>query len=103
MVLMEFAIFPSDKAGGLSDYVARCLDIIDKSGLKYRFSAMSTIIEGELPDVLAVVNACHEELAKDSARISILVRVDSKPGNSQSRMESKVSSVEKSLGRTLST
>ncbi len=45
MVLLELAIFPNDKGVHLSPYVARCMDIIDKSGLTYQFSAMSTTIE----------------------------------------------------------
>lgn len=103
MVLMELAIFPNNVIGSMSPYVARVLNIIDKSGLKYRLSPMSTVIEGELEQVLAIANACHNELAKDCDRISIVMRVDSKPGNSETRMESKVTSVEEKVGRKLVT
>ena len=55
MVLLELAIFPNDKGTSLSPYVARCVDIIDKSGLAYQFSAMSTTIEGDWDEVMKVV------------------------------------------------
>ncbi len=103
MVLMELAIFPNNVVGSLSPYVARVMDIIDKSGLKYRLSPMSTVIEGELEEVFAVVAQCHNDLAKDRDRISIVMRVDSKPGNNETRMESKVTAVEEKVGRKLVT
>ncbi|NLC24184.1 MTH1187 family thiamine-binding protein [Oxalobacter vibrioformis] len=103
MVLLEMAIFPNNVVGSLSPYVARVMDIIDKSGLKYRLSPMSTVIEGELEQVLALATQCHNELAKDCNRISIVMRVDSKPGNNETRMESKVTAVEEKVGRKLVT
>jgi len=36
MVLLEFSIFPLAKGESVGPYVARCLDIIDRSGLDYR-------------------------------------------------------------------
>ena len=103
MVLAELAIFPNNVVGSMSSYVARVMNIIDQSGLKYRLSPMSTVVEGELEQVLALLNQCHNELAKDCDRISIVLRVDSKPGNNESRMESKVTSVETKVGRKLVT
>lgn len=103
MVLMDMTIFPNNVIGSMSPYVARVLDIVDKSGLKYRLSPMSTVIEGELEQVLAVATQCHNELAKDCDRISIAIRIDSKPGNNETRMESKVTAVEEKVGRKLVT
>ena len=54
MVLMEFSITPMDKGESVSQYVARCVDIIDRSGLEYELHSMGTIVEGELEAVLAV-------------------------------------------------
>lgn len=101
MVLLEFAIFPNDKGESLAPYVARCVDIIDKSGLKYQFSAMSTIIEGEWEQVMSVVGACYKELEKDCNRISVMMRVDGRKGT-ESRLKSKVDSVQSILNRPLS-
>lgn len=100
MVLLELAIFPNDKGTSLSPYVARCMDIIDKSGLTYQFSAMSTTIEGDWDDVMKVVGDCFKALTKDCDRISVMTRVDYRAG-SESRLKSKVQSVEEKLGRDL--
>ncbi len=100
MVLLELAIFPNDKGTSLSPYVARCMDIIDKSGLTYQFSAMSTTIEGEWDGVMKVVGDCFKALAADCDRISVMTRVDYRAGK-ESRLKSKVQSVEEKLGRDL--
>ena len=81
MVLLELAIFPNDKGTSLSPYVARVMDVIDKSGLTYQFSAMSTTIEGDWDDVMKVVGDCFKALAKDCDRISVMTRVDYRAGN----------------------
>ena len=100
MVLLEFSIFPMDKGESVSPYVARCLDIVEHSGLDYRTSAMGTIIEGELDDVLGVLGRCFAELEKDCGRISCTAKFDSRRG-AAGRLEAKVKSVEEKLGHPL--
>ena len=84
----------------LSSVIVAFQGIIDKSGLTYQFSAMSTTIEGEWDDVMKVVGDCFKALAKDCDRISVMTRVDYRASN-QSRLKSKVQSVEEKLGRDL--
>ena len=100
MVLLEFSIFPMDKGESVSPYVARCIDIVDQSGLDYRTSAMGTIIEGELDAVLSVLRQCFAELEKDCGRISCSAKFDWRRGAS-GRLEAKVKSVEEKLGHPL--
>jgi uncharacterized protein (TIGR00106 family) len=102
MVLLDLQIYPNDKGENLSEYVARCLDVIDKSGLSYKMHPMGTILEGEWEQVLAVVTGCYKALEKDCNRISINTRIDYRAGKN-SRLKSKVESVEKIVGRTLKT
>ena len=102
MVLLEFAMFPSTKGESMSKYVARILDVIDKSGLPYQLTAMGTIIEGEWDEVMGVVTDCFRSLEADCRRISSQIKIDFRAGTNV-RMKSKVASVETSLGRTLST
>ena len=52
MVLLDMSITPLDRGEGVSQYVARCLSIIDESGLDYRLHAMGTTVEGDLDQVL---------------------------------------------------
>ena len=77
MVLLEFSMFPLDKGESLSQYVARSIDIIDRSGLAYQTHAMGTVLEGEIDQVLDVVRRCYEAMAADCNRIECSIKIDS--------------------------
>ncbi len=98
MLLAEFSIWPMDKGESVGPYVARCIDIIDRSGLPYNLGPLGTCIEGEWGEVMGVLQKCYEELAKDSNRISCTAKMDWRKGR-KGALESKVASVEKHLGR----
>jgi uncharacterized protein (TIGR00106 family) len=100
MVLLEFSIFPNDKGVSLSPYVARAIDIVDKSGLPYRLHSMGTVIEGEWDEAMGVVTRCFEELARDCERITVTIKVDYRQGKS-GRLSSKIDSIEQAHGRSV--
>lgn len=100
MVLLEFSMFPLDKGESLSPHVASILDIVDSSGLDYRTHAMGTVLEGEFDQVMDVVRQCFDRMAADSNRIECSMKLDYRKGR-QGRLEAKVASVERILGRTL--
>ena len=100
MVLLEFSMFPLDKGESLSRYVARSLDIIDRSGLDYRCHAMGTVLEGEFDDVIRVVRECFETMSADCDRVECSIKLDFRRGR-QGRLEAKVASVEEKLGRSV--
>ncbi len=102
MVLLEFSMYPTDKGESVSAYVARSLDIIDRSGLQYQLTPMGTIIEGEWQQVMDVVTRCFEAMQKDCNRIATQIKVDYRAGQG-SRLKSKIASIERNLGRPLST
>jgi uncharacterized protein (TIGR00106 family) len=102
MVLVEFSMSPLGKGESVSQYVARSLDVIDKSGLEYRLNPMGTILEGEWDEVFQVVRSCFEAMRQDCDRITCSIKVDYRKG-SKGRLESKVKSVEERLGRELKT
>ena len=102
MVLLEFSMSPLDKGDSLSPYVARSLDIIDKSGLPYQLTPMGTIVEGEWEEVMALVTACYKKMSQDCNRISTSIKIDYRAGKS-GRLKSKIHAIESKLGRTLST
>ena len=102
MLLAEFSIWPMDKGESVGPYVARALDIVDRSGLPYKLGTLGTCIEGEWPDVMRVIQQCYESLARDSNRIACTVKMDWRKGQS-GRLDSKVESVQKTLGRPLKT
>ncbi|MDI6726230.1 MAG: MTH1187 family thiamine-binding protein [Smithellaceae bacterium] len=95
-VIVELSIFPMDKGSSLSPYVSRAVRIVKESGLPYQLGPMGTCMEGEWPEVMAVVNKCVEELRKDSSRIYINMKADYQAGK-DGRLEGKVRSVEEKL------
>jgi uncharacterized protein (TIGR00106 family) len=98
MVLLDFSMTPLGQGEGVSPYVARCVKIVEESGLAYRLHAMGTTVEGELGDVFDVVRRCFEELQKDCPRITCSIKMDYRAGQA-GRLESKVRSVEEILGK----
>ncbi len=102
MLLAEFSIWPMDKGESVGKYVAKALDVVDRSGLPYKLGPLGTCIEGEWHEVMAVIEKCYQALAEDSNRIACTVKMDWRRGRS-GRLTEKVESVEKSLGRKLNT
>ena len=101
-MLAEFSITPIGKGTSVSKYVARCLKIVDASGLDYRMNAMGTVVEGSFDDVLSLIAKCHKAVARDSERVSTIIKIDDRKGRGR-QIEEKVRRVERVLGRTLRT
>ncbi|HOW28335.1 MAG TPA: MTH1187 family thiamine-binding protein [Elusimicrobiota bacterium] len=102
MILLEFSIFPLHKGESVGSYVARAIDIIDRSGLDYRINSMGTVLEGEWDDVFRVVKRCYTELRRDCPRLVLSITVDYRRGR-QTRLARKVLSLRKRLRRNLKT
>jgi uncharacterized protein (TIGR00106 family) len=100
MTLMEFTMIPLDKGDSFSKYVARVLDIVDKSGLDYRLTPMGTIVEGRFAELLALLDRCFTSMEAISDRISLSVKFDHRKGR-EGRLTGKVESVKQTLGRDL--
>ena len=102
MILLEFSMSPLGKGESVGKYVARSIEIIDKSGVPYRLNPMGTVLEGDWDEVMGVVKACYERMRKDCSRISVSIKIDYRKGKS-GRLDAKVASVEKRIGRKLKT
>jgi len=99
--LVEFAMFPTEKTQSKSAFVARVLDIVDKSGLTYQLTPMGTIIEAEtVGEVFRVIEDAYSELQEDCSRIYSAIKIDYRVGP-VGRLNKKVGSVEEKLGRKL--
>jgi uncharacterized protein (TIGR00106 family) len=98
-VLMEFSMFPTDKGGSVSEYVSQVIDIIRKSDIDYRLTAMGTIIETEtLEEALDIIQKSYEVLEPHSQRVYSSLKLDIRKGKS-ARLEGKIQSVENKIGR----
>lgn len=102
MVLLEFSMSPLGKGESVGKFVARSLEIIDRSGVDYRLNPMGTVLEGDWDEVFGVVKRCFERMRRDCNRISCTIKVDYRKGY-KGRLTAKVASVEKQLKRKLKT
>ena len=99
-MLFEFSMSPFGKGESVSKYVSRSLDIIDRSGVPYRLNPMGTVLEGEWDEVVGVVKQCLDRMTEDCDRVTCTMKFDWRRGATR-RLESKIASVEKKLGREL--
>jgi len=100
-VLVFVSMTPLDKGESVSQYVARVVDIIDRSGLDYVLTPMGTIVEGEDWDsVMSVLKQGFEALKEDCNRISITMKIDYRKGREKG-IKTKVKSVEEKIGREI--
>ena len=101
-MLAEFSVTPIGRGVSVGKYVARCLEIVDKSGTPYKLTPMGTVVEGDFDAVLGLIAKCHKAVARDCERVSTLIKIDDRKGE-RGALETKVASVEKRLGRRLRT
>jgi uncharacterized protein (TIGR00106 family) len=100
MALLEFSITPLGAGESVSAYVARCVNLVDQSGLDYRLHAMGTVVEGDLGALLDLLKRCVEAVAADCDRVSVSAKIDYRRGHSGA-LDAKVASVERQLGRAV--
>jgi len=97
-VLMQFAMFPTDKGASASPYVSRVIAMIRDCGFPHQLSAMGTIIETEtLEEAQLVVSKAYSLLQKDCSRVYCTVTFDIRDG-ATGRMKQKVASIEEKIG-----
>ena len=97
--LLEFSIFPTDVGESKSAYVGRIIDMIDQSGLSYKLTPMSTVVEGEsIEEVLDIIKKAYEVLEPDCNRVYSSLKLDIRKGK-KGALTQKIASVEASLGR----
>jgi uncharacterized protein (TIGR00106 family) len=97
------SVYPTDRGESVSQYVAQCVEVIERSGLAYKLGDMGTTIEAEsVAEALAVAEQCIRTLQDDCHRVLAHIEIDWRKGREQ-RLESKIHSVEEKLGHRLHT
>lgn len=99
-MIAEFSITPVGRGESVSKYVARVLDIVDRSGIPYRLNPMGTVVQGEFDEVMNLICRCHKAVAKDCRRVSTLIKIDDRKGR-RNGLQEKIRRVERVLGRDL--
>jgi uncharacterized protein (TIGR00106 family) len=96
-VLLDMAMFPTDKGESVSPFVSRIIEMIDKSGVDYQLTAMGTIVEVEtIRDALDIVEKAYAQLETDCSRVYATLKFDIRKGRSN-RLKQKIASVEREL------
>lgn len=99
MAIVEVTIVPLGTGDtSVSKYVAKCHEVLKKEeGIKYTLTPMSTIIEGDLDKILAIIRKMHEVPFNEGAkRVSTQIKIDDRR-DKLSTMEKKIKSVEEKL------
>ncbi|MCE5312473.1 MAG: MTH1187 family thiamine-binding protein [Nitrospiraceae bacterium] len=99
-MIAQFSMVPVGAGTSLSEKIACIADIIDKSGLDYRLTAMGTIVEGSWEEVMSLLKLCRDEVMKSCDRVYITVAIDERKDKS-GRITGKTDAVENRLGRQL--
>jgi uncharacterized protein (TIGR00106 family) len=98
-VLLEFAMFPTDKGESVSNYVSRLVKVIRDSGIPHQLTPMGTIVETEsMSQALALVHLCYDQLAPDCNRVYSSLKFDIRKGE-PGRMAQKIASIESKIGK----
>ena len=94
-VIAEIAIAPLGTANtSLSQYVASCLNIVKEApDISYELTAMGTIIQGPLEQILDLAQKMHEvPFAMGAKRVLTTIKIDDRR-DKLATMESKVKAV----------
>ncbi len=93
MVIVEFVIVPLGERS-LSRYVAEVVKLLERKGVKYQLTPMSTIIEvPTVKEAFGIIEEAHELMFRLGAkRVSTTVRIDDRR-DKERKMEDKVQSV----------
>ncbi|MDD3875216.1 MAG: MTH1187 family thiamine-binding protein [Bacteroidales bacterium] len=98
-VLLEFAMFPTDKGDSVSKYVSQIIAMIKDSGVSYQLTPMGTIIETEtMAEALNILEHSYKILEPQSGRIYSSAKFDIQK-NKSNRLISKVKSIEEKIGK----
>jgi len=99
-MLVEFTIVPLGSGSSLSSSVAEVLNVVDASGLPYKVTPMGTVVEGTWDEVFRLIKRCHRITRRQEERVLTTIRIDDRKGAAD-RIDAKVRSVEKKLGKVL--
>ena len=99
-ILLEFAMFPTDKGESVSKYVSQVIELIRDSGLAYQLTPMGTIIETEdLGRALELVEQAYKVLEQAGCnRVYSSLKLDIRKGKN-GRLEGKLESIQEKIGQ----
>jgi uncharacterized protein (TIGR00106 family) len=100
MAIAAVSIAPLGEGASVGRFVAEALRVVRaQSRVRHRLDPMFTTLEGDLADILALVQRMQEAVfAAGAVRVSTVLKIDERR-DKQAPMEEKVSAVEELLRR----
>jgi uncharacterized protein (TIGR00106 family) len=100
-MIAAFSITPLGIGDSVSEPVAQAVRMVRESGLANETNAMFTNVEGDWDEVLALIKSCVMTVAEVAPRVSVVIKIDHRPGVTDA-LRSKVEALDQRLaGRTL--
>lgn len=98
MAILEVSVVPlGTGVTSLSPYVARAVRVLRDEAIKYEVTAMGTIVEGELEELMRLVIKMHRAVLADGVnRVLTMVKIDDRRDKAAT-MTGKVEAVKKAL------
>jgi uncharacterized protein (TIGR00106 family) len=96
-MIAAFSVTPLGVGESVGDLVAEAVKVVRDSGLPSETNAMFTNVEGEWDQVMAVIKACVERVAERAPRVSLVMKIDYRPGHDDA-MTTKMQSMLRHLG-----
>lgn len=98
MAIVEVSVVPLGTGDtSLSSYVAKVLEVVGESGVKYEITPMGTILSGSLDEIFPVISKMHERCFEEGVqRVLTLIKIDDRRDKTVEPQD-KVSSVKAKL------
>ena len=95
-MIAAFSITPLGVGVSVSEPVAEAVRLVRQSGLTNETNAMFTNVEGDWDQVMALIKACVMKVAEATPRVSVVIKIDYRPGVTDA-LQNKVEAVEERL------
>jgi uncharacterized protein (TIGR00106 family) len=98
MAVVFLSITPLGTGTSVSRYVAGVERILGATNLRHELTAMGTIIEGDLDEILAVIRKMHEHpFTEGAVRVSTFIKIDDRRDKPDHSIDGKLRSVREKL------
>ncbi|WP_252311707.1 MTH1187 family thiamine-binding protein [Sinobaca sp. H24] len=100
MAIIDITIVPIGKDTGMSEEVAEIEKVLNKytDKIDVQLTPMSTLIEGDIKDLLSVIEEIHEvPFTRGAQRVSTNIRIDDRRDKEGKQMKRKIESVQNKM------
>jgi uncharacterized protein (TIGR00106 family) len=97
-MIAAFSLTPLGIGESVGASVADAVRLVRESGLPNETNAMFTNVEGDWDEVMNLIKACVMKVAETAPRVSVVIKVDHRPGV-VGALQGKLASIEEHLRR----